>query len=268
MHVRAYHRTFLSLDPDSLLPAIGTPFRVVGMLPTEERRADDAQLMRRCRAGDRRARALLIERYLPLARSIARRYRSSSEPMDDLVQVASLGLIKAVDRWDPARGLAFSTFAVPTIRGELLRYFRDLTWLVRPPRELAELSLCVERSRRPLRSALGTEPTTLQLAAHLGQAPEAVAEAVRAGSGRWTNPLRSDAVEDAAQASGVEQAEARATLDGILPILDRQAREILRLRFEDDLLQAQIATRVGRSQVEISRIIRSSLDKLSEHVAA
>jgi RNA polymerase sigma-B factor len=162
----------------------------------------------------------------------------------------------------------FSTFAVPTIRGELLRYFRDLTWLVRPPRELAELSLSVERSRRPLSLALGSEPTTHELAAHLGQTPEAIADAERAGQGRWTSPLRSDAVEDTSQSAGFEQAEARAMLDGILPILDSQAREVLRLRFDDDLLQVQIAARVGRSQVEISRIIRSSLNKLSDHVAA
>jgi len=223
--------------------------------------------MRRHRAGDERAREILIERYLPLARSLASRYRGTLEPMDDLIQVASLGLVKAVDRWDPDRGLAFSTFAVPTIRGELRRYFRDLTWVVRPPRELAELSLCVERLRRLLSAALGSEPTTVELAAHLGRPAETVAEAVRAGQARWTSPLKSDAVEDASQSAFVEQAEARATLDGLLTSLDPQAREVLRLRFHDDLLQVQIAARVGRSQVEVSRIIRSSLETLS-HLAA
>jgi RNA polymerase sigma-B factor len=224
--------------------------------------------MRRHRAGDRRARQLLIERYLPLARSLACRYRGTREPLDDLIQVASLGLVKAVDRWDPDRGLAFSTFAVPTIRGELRRYFRDLTWVVRPPRELAELSLCVERLRELLGAASGSEPTASELAAHLGRPPETIAEALRAGQCRWTSPLKSDALEDAAQAAFVEQADARATLEGLLPILDPQAREVLRLRFHDDLLQVQIAARVGRSQVEVSRIIRSSLDKLSVHAVA
>jgi RNA polymerase sigma-B factor len=224
--------------------------------------------MRRHRAGDRRAREILIERYLPLARRLACRYRSAREPMDDLIQVASLGLVKAVDRWDPDRGLAFSSFAVPTIRGELRRYFRDSTWVVRPPRELAELSLCVERLRVPLGAALGSEPTTVELAAHLGRPSETVVEALRAGQCRWTSPLEGDAHEDTSQSAFVEQAEARATLDGLLPILDPQAREVLRLRFHDDLLQVQIAARVGRSQVEVSRIIRSSLEKLSDHAAA
>jgi RNA polymerase sigma-B factor len=239
------------------------------MPPIAQRRSgDDGQLMRRHRAGDRQAREILIARYLPLARRLALHYRSSREPMDDLVQVASLGLVKAVDRWDPDRGLAFSTFAVPTIRGELRRYFRDSTWVVRPPRDLAELFLCVERSREPLRVALGSEPTTVELAAHLGRPSERVVEAVRAGQGRWTSPLTGDAIEDASQAEFVEQAEARATLDGLLPILDPQAREVLRMRFQDDLLQVQIAARVGRSQVEVSRIIRASLEKLSDHAAA
>jgi RNA polymerase sigma-B factor len=224
--------------------------------------------MRRYRAGDRRARQLLIERYIPLARSLACRYRGTREPLDDLIQVASLGLVKAVDRWDPDRGLAFSTFAVPTIRGELRRYFRDLTWVVRPPRELAELSLCVERLRELLSAGLGSEPTAAELAAHLGRAPETVVEALRAGQCRWTSPLTSDALEDPSQAAFVERADDRATLDGLLPILDPQAREVLRLRFHDDLLQVQIAARVGRSQVEVSRIIRSSLEKLSDHAVA
>ena len=153
--------------------------------------------MRRHRAGDRRARQTLIERHLPLARSLARRYRRTREPMDDLIQVASLGLIKAVDRWDPDRGLAFSTFAVPTILGELRRYFRDSTWVVRPPRELLELSLCVERLREPLGATLGSDPTAVELAERLGRPPEAIAEALRAGQARWTSPLTSGALEDA-----------------------------------------------------------------------
>jgi RNA polymerase sigma-B factor len=224
--------------------------------------------MRRYRAGDRRARQLLIERYLPLARSLARRYRSTREPMDDLIQVASLGLVKAVDRWDPDRGLAFSSFAVPTIRGELCRYFRDSTWVVRPPRELLELSLCVERLRERLGATRSSEPTAVELAERLGRPPETVAEALRAGQGRWTSSLSGDAFEDSSQSASVEQAEARATVEGLLPILDPQAREVMRLRFHDDLLQVQIAARVGRSQVDVSRIIRSSLEKLSLYAAA
>src|SRR4051794_27156540 len=107
----------------------------------------DRELIARHHGGDRRARAAFIERYLPLARSLALRYRNSSEPLDDLFQVAAIGLVKAADRWDPEHGAAFSSFAVPTILGELRRYFRDLSWSIRPPRSLQELSLSVERVR-------------------------------------------------------------------------------------------------------------------------
>jgi len=126
--------------------------------------ADDRQLVQRHRAGDPHARDTLIERYLPLARTLALRYRDSVEPLDDLIQVASLGLIKAVDRWDPERGFAFSSFAVPTVLGELRRYFRDSTWMVRPPRDLIELSLSIERSRQPLVAAIGREPAAADFA--------------------------------------------------------------------------------------------------------
>src|SRR5690349_6671205 len=110
-------------------------------------RLDDRGLKARQRAGDGRARAVLIERYLPLARAQALRYRRSNEPMDDLVQIASLGLVKAVDGWEPERGLAFSSYAVPTMLGELRRHFRDRTWAVRPPRRLMELALDIEQVR-------------------------------------------------------------------------------------------------------------------------
>src|SRR4051794_27129952 len=110
-------------------------------------RLDDRQLMARHRAGDGRARHILIERYLPLARSLALRYRRTSEPLEDLLQVASLGLVKAVDAWEPERGLALSSYAVPTILGELRRYFRDRSWAVRPPRRLLELVPELERAR-------------------------------------------------------------------------------------------------------------------------
>jgi RNA polymerase sigma-B factor len=224
--------------------------------------------MVRHRAGDPRARALMIERYLPLARSLARRYYASGEPMDDLVQVASLGLIKAVDRWDPDRGLAFSTYAVPTIQGELRRYFRDATWLVRPPRELLERSLAAERARAQLGVMLGHEPTHRELAEHLGWSVETVEQAVQAGRGRWTTPLSGDRYADASQTAHVEQAEGRVTLEGLLGLLDPPGRAVVRLRFEHDLQQAQIALRVGRSQTDVSRIIRASLAALRLHAAA
>src|ERR671930_366163 len=117
---------------------------------------------------DPELRAILVERYLPLARSIARRYARGAEPLDDLVQVASLGLLKALDRFDPARGVAFSSFAVPTIAGELRRHFRDRGWAVRPPRDLQERALAVERTSEELTNRLGRSPTVREL----GQALE------------------------------------------------------------------------------------------------
>jgi RNA polymerase sigma-B factor len=230
-------------------------------------RCDDRRLSRRSRAGDGRARHVLIERYLPLARSLAFRYSRSADHADDLVQVASFGLVKAADRWDPDRGLAFSTFAVPTILGELRRYFRDATWLVRPPRALMELALAVERAREPLCTKLGREPTVAELAVRLARSPEEIAAAVVAAESRWATPLETPTGEEGSELMGSEddgyaRAEARVTFERLLTVLDRRAREVVRLRFRDDLLQSEIADRVGISQLRVSRILRRSLATL------
>jgi RNA polymerase sigma-B factor len=226
---------------------------------------DDRELMRRYRdGGDAGARAAMIERHLPLARRLALRYRRTSEPLDDLVQVASLGLVKAVDRWDPDRGYTLATFAVPTILGELRRYFRDATWLVRPPRQLRELASSLEEARRSLRAALGREPTAADLAARLGRAPEAVVEALHAAAGRASCTLEGPALQIGAHDAGYEQAEARVAMGQLTARLDRRAREILRLRFGEDLLQTEVAARVGCSQMQVSRVIRSSLEELGD----
>src|SRR5215210_1649772 len=153
------------------------------------RQREDQRLMRKVQAGDERAREELIERYMPLARSLALRYRRASEPLDDLIQVASVGLVKAVDRWDPDRGLAFSSYAVPTILGELRRYFRDSTWDVRPARDLQELCLAVEESREALWIDLGRSPTVADIAARLGRSEEEVFEALQATEGRSLRSL-------------------------------------------------------------------------------
>jgi RNA polymerase sigma-B factor len=223
---------------------------------------DDRQLMRRYRGGDPRARAILIERYLPLARSLALRYRWTAEPLDDLVQVASLGLVKAVDRWDPERGLAFSSFAVPTILGELRRHFRDATWVVRPSRGLLELTLAVEQAHARLRAATGREPTVGDLAAHVGRPAHAVVEALRAAAGRSACALEGPALQIGENDAEYARAEDRATLGQLMATLDRRARDILRLRFGDDLHQRQIAARIGCSQGHVSRTLRSSLEQL------
>jgi RNA polymerase sigma-B factor len=238
-----------------------------------KRQREDQLLMQQHRTGDAHAREVLIERYMPLARSLALRYRRASEPLDDLVQVASVGLVKAVDRWDPGRGLAFSSYAVPTILGELRRYFRDATWDVRPARDLQELCLAVEGARETLWAELGRSPTVADLAERLGRAPEDVVEALQATEGRSVRSLDApvhDEEEGSASAGDLigaddveyDRVEAGVTIEYLAGILDDRAREILRLRFKEDLLQSEIAERVGCSQMHVSRIIRSSLERL------
>jgi RNA polymerase sigma-B factor len=237
------------------------------------RQRDDQQLMRRHRTGDGQARTELIERYMPLARSLALRYRRASEPLDDLVQVASVGLVKAVDRWDPDRGLAFSSYAVPTILGELRRYFRDATWDVRPARDLQELCLSVEEAREALWSELGRSPTAADLAERLDRSQEEIVEALQATEGRSVRSLDAPVHEEegdsatagdllGAEDVGFERVEAGVTVERMTGILDERAREILRLRFQEDMLQSEIAEYVGCSQMHVSRIIRASLERL------
>jgi len=237
------------------------------------RQRQDHRLALRQQRGEPGARRELIERYMPLARSLALRYRRASEPLDDLIQVASVGLVKAVDRWDPGRGLAFSSYAVPTILGELRRYFRDSTWDVRPARDMQELCLAVEEARDALWVDLGRSPTVADLAKHLDRAPEQVMEALQASDGRSLRSLDAPVHEDEGDSAsagdligdhdpGYARVEAVATIEQMTEILDDRAREILRLRFEEDMLQSEIAAHVGCSQMHVSRIIRSSLERL------
>jgi RNA polymerase sigma-B factor len=213
-------------------------------------------------------RETLIVAHLPLARSLALRYRHGPQPLDDLFQVASLGLVKAADRWDPERGVAFSTYAVPTILGELRRYFRDLTWDMRPPRQVQELSLAVTKAGEELRGATGREPSVDALAARLDRSPADVVEALDAARARFLDSLDAEQSHSAAEATGrdddgYERAETRATIDRLLTILDEQARAMIRMRYDDDLHQSEIAERLGTSQKQVSRVLRRSLEKLS-----
>ena len=236
----------------------------------------DRQLMQQHRDGDRGARTMLIERYMPLARSLALRYRRASEPLDDLFQVAAVGLVKAVDRWEPDRGLAFSSYAVPTILGELRRYFRDSTWAVRPTRDMQELCLAVEEARDELWIELGRSPTVADLSAHLDRQAEEVLEALEATEGRTLRSLDAPVHEEEGHSAGVGEligaedpeyarVDAGVTIERLSGVLDDRAREILLLRFREDLLQSEIAERVGCSQMHVSRIIRASLDKLYQY---
>jgi RNA polymerase sigma-B factor len=236
----------------------------------------DRMLFARRDSGDRRARDELIERFLPLARSVARRYQRPGEPLEDLVQVASLGLVKAIDRFEPDRGFAFTSFAVPTIAGELKRYFRDRTWVVRPPRELQELSLRVDRAWTSLSQKLDRAPTISELAAAVSSSDEHVLEALQARSARSGLSLQASAggeeerlsLQDELGASddGYARAEARVMLDGLLECLPPRSRTVLRLRFEQELTQAEIGAMLGLSQMQISRIVRGAIEQL-RHIA-
>ena len=241
-------------------------------------RPDEDRLWRRHEAGDAVARERLVERYLRLARQLAHRYSRSSEPLEDLEQVAYLGLVQAVDRFEPGRGTAFSSFAVPTILGELRRHFRDRTWAVRVPREIRERAMAVERTTEALTAELGRMPSAGEVARATGLAVDQVLEAREATAAYRTEsldrPLRA-ADEDGAQTLGEQlgarDEELRRAEEDILltqlsaAVLPTRDREVLRLRFEEDLLQREIAERVGLSQMHVSRILRDGLRRLREN---
>jgi RNA polymerase sigma-B factor len=235
----------------------------------------DAQLLAAyAESRDPQLREALVERFLPLARSIAKRYRKAEEPFDDLLQVASLGLLKAVDRFDPERGIAFSSFAVPTIVGELRRHFRDRCWSVRPPRELQERALEVDKFRTELTTRLGRVPSVREIGQALELDDEHVLEALQAQQGMRATSLDAprggtdDNDATLADAHGqldpeLVRAEHRATLARLFERLDVREQRVLRLRFEEDLTQEQIGKLVGVSQMQVSRIIRGAVTKLS-----
>jgi RNA polymerase sigma-B factor len=236
------------------------------------RAREDRRLLERYRRdGDPAAREALVDRFLPLARQLARRYQRGGEPLDDLVQVASLGLLKAIDRFEPDRSTAFSSFAVPTILGELKRHFRDRGWSVRVPRDLQEMAVRVDRVTDELARELGRAPTPVEIATHIGITTEQVLEAREAaGAYRAVSLDRPrDDDEDGGEGItyGIEDpgyglAEDAATVERLMRVLSDREREVLRLRFEEDLTQAEIGERIGVSQMQVSRIIRQSLRRL------
>jgi RNA polymerase sigma-B factor len=223
--------------------------------------------------GDAAAREELVLRFLPLARRLARRYQRSSEPFDDLLQVATLGLVKAVDRFDPDRGVAFTSFAVPTILGELKRHFRNTGWAVHVPRGLHEQALRVDSAHRELESRLGRAPRVQEVADTVGISLEEVLSAMEASAAYEAvsidAPVRGEDGEHVGLAGtlgnedpGLELAEHRVTVAATVRLLPRRDREVLELRFGQDLTQSEIAARIGVSQMQVSRIIRRALERL------
>jgi RNA polymerase sigma-B factor len=233
-------------------------------------------LATRARNGDAQAREAMIAEHLPLARALARRYRRGNESLDDLVQVASVGLIKAVDRFDPDRGHSFSTFAQPTIVGELLRHFRDTGWGVHVARGTQELALKVRSAAERLEAETGAAPTPRQLAEHTGADLEAVVEALGALANRAALSLATPAGHGGEDSEatladtlgetdeGYWRGEGRGGLGPALRHLPPREQRILRMRFAQDMTQSEIASQIGVSQMQISRLLRQSLDRLAE----
>jgi RNA polymerase sigma-B factor len=247
----------------------------------ERRQRDHELLVRYHRDGDLDAREELIVRFLPLARQLAGRYRGAGEAQDDLVQVACLGLLKAVDRFDPDRGSHFTKYAVPTMLGEMKRHFRDKGWAVHVPRATQELVLKVSEAMSTLPSKLGRSATPRDVALALGTTVERVLEAMEAATayeaasldaprqggedddGSWT---LADALSE--EDHGYELVEIGETIRGTMHALPARERQILHLRFEKDMTQAEIAELVGVSQMHVSRLLRRSLDRLGAAGAA
>jgi RNA polymerase sigma-B factor len=240
--------------------------------------AEDRALLLRYRSGDRSALDELSRRYMPLARRLASRYRHTGEPMDDLIQVANMALVKAIDRFDPERKTAFSSFAVPTILGELKRYFRDHSWSVHVPRELQERAAKVNKAIEALSKQSGRSPSVKEIATKLDLDLEQVLEALEAAqafdatsleaerAGADGSPMRlGDTVGE--EEPGFELVEYGASIDPVLSKMPHRTRRILHLRFVEDMTQAQIADEVGVSQMHVSRIIREALSELREAVA-
>jgi len=238
------------------------------------RSEDPRQLFERWqKEGDESAREALVRRFMPLARSLARRYGRSSEPFEDLLQVASLGLLKALDRYDADRGHPFPSFAVPTILGEMRRYFRDSGWAVHVPRGAQERALKVRDAQERIANERGRAPTVNQLSEYLEYDSEEVIDALQAIQAYETLSL--DAPRPSAEGDVMaygdsvgrederyELVELDATVSAVLGHIPPRERQILRMRFVDDLTQTEIAERVGISQMQVSRLLRRSLDQL------
>jgi len=248
------------------------PVRRFGLDKPHDRSA--ALFLRYQATRDATLRAEIVTRHLPLARSLARSFDTSRVPFDDLMQVASIGLIKAVERYDPAFGTAFSTFAVPTIRGEIQRYFRDHTWGVRPPRDLQERALALLKASDQIRGELGRTPTAAELAERVGATVEEVLEGLYAGQARDGDPIEQPAddrddglphrdsfgVDD----SGYDRVDSAVTAHTLLTQLTVLERRVLHLRFNQDLTQDEVGQLLGCSQMQVSRIQRAAMSKLAQ----
>jgi RNA polymerase sigma-B factor len=242
---------------------------------------DDRTLLRRYHEeGDLSAREQLIEQYMSLVRSLARRYSYRGEQLDDLVQIGAIGLIKAIDRFDVDRGVELTTYATPNIIGEIKRHFRDKGWSVRVPRGLQELNVQLSRLIEEQTVELGRSPTIAELAKVAGAEEEEVLEAIESGRAYTSVSLSGgsgggdeDGELDPLESLGAEEpqyevSEDRAVLAPGFRVLDERERKILHLRFFKGLTQSQIAQQIGISQMHVSRLIRRALEKIRAEIAS
>ncbi len=236
-----------------------------------------ALLFREASRGDRAARETLTVHYMPLARKVARRYWNCSLPYEDLTQVANLALVKAIDRFDPDRGRPFEAFAIPTILGELRRYFRDSSWAVHVARGAQERSKAVQDAIELLSREHGRSPTVQQLALYLELSNEDVAEALQVAYAYTTSsldaPVQNGEDDDAPLVStlgehdsGYEHVETDLLIEDALTGLTEREQRLLELRFVHELTQSQIGEQLGISQMQVSRLLRSTLAKLRERI--
>ena len=226
---------------------------------------------------DRAAREEVITRYLPLVRGLARKFASRGQPVEDLIQVGCIGLIKAVDRFDLDRGVELSTYATPTILGEIKRYFRDKGWAVKVPRSLQDLNVRLNRTTESLTVELRRSPTITELAAATGASEEQVVEALESGRAYSSVSIFSGGASDEEESAGLldclgseepayEVFERRRVLAPAMGQLDPRERLILHLRFFQGMTQTEVAARIGISQMHVSRLIRKSIESLRQYM--
>jgi RNA polymerase sigma-B factor len=263
------------IDDEDLIERVVPP---TGRGKDESEKLDQFLLRRYHLHGDRHARDQLITMYLPLVRSLARRYSSRGEHFDDLVQVGSIGLIKAIDRFDLTRGVELTTYATPNIIGEIKRYFRDKGWSVRVPRGLQELNIRLNKVIDELVPKLQRSPTINEIAEAAGATPEEVLEALETSQAYNSVSLQAapngESGDDetglidymGTEEEAYDTMEDRTMLAPGFAKLDARERYILHLRFFEGLTQSQIAARVGISQMHVSRLIRRALEKLRANI--
>ena len=240
---------------------------------------DLARLLEAHRAGDPGARDRIVERYMPLVRSVASRYAGRGEPLEDLVQVGSIGLVLAIERFDLERGVQFTTYAVPTIVGEIQRHFRDRVWALHVPRRMKELSLRLTRTIEAETADLGRSPTIAELAQTLGIEEDEVVEGLETYHAYSTRSLsqplgQGDGADETMEnllgeeETGYEEVEHGVLVEAGLDALDERERTIVEMRFFEGLTQSEIAARIGISQMHVSRLLRRSLHTMRGRLEA